>query len=391
MVILQATFIQTVGQLRARRNLKWSSYPEDVLPAWLAEMDFSVAPAIREAAERLVTSQDFGYRTFTGAPGVPEAWAQRMQARYGWTVDPARTVAVADVVQGMHATVFALSEPGDGVVVLTPIFPPFRDLVRVLGRSLVECPLHDDGTRFVLDPDTLRRAIDSRARILLLCSPHNPTGRVFSRAELQALADIALERDLTIVSDEIYADVVYPGAQHLPIATLAPEVAARTVTLASATKAFNIAGVRCGLLHFGSAELQQRLLQRLPEGLLGPVSTLGMDATTAAWSAGDAWLAAVLAYLQGNRDELARRLRSDLPGVRAYPPESTYLAWLDCRDLGLPVAPAQFFLDEARVALRGGSDFGAGAELGVRLTFATSAEILDQMLDRMASAIKRHA
>ncbi|RIK46040.1 MAG: hypothetical protein DCC58_04465 [Chloroflexi bacterium] len=250
--------------------------------------------------------------------------------------------------------------------------------------------MHDDGTRFVLDADALKSVIDARTRILLLCSPHNPTGRVFSRAELQDIAQVALEHNLTIVSDEIYADVVFTGHRHLPIAMLAPEVAARTVTLASATKAFNIAGLRCGLMHFGSADLQQRLLQRLPEGLLGPISTVAMDATTAAWTASDDWLESVLTYLQANRDEIAHRVASDLPGVRYFPPESTYLAWLDCRELGLDMPPAQFFLDHARVALRGGSDFGLGGETGVRLTFATSAAILGQVLDRMSEAVERH-
>ncbi len=386
-----ADFLLTVEQLRARRNVKWTAHPPDVLPAWLAEMDFTVAPAIHAAVTRLAAQQDYGYRFFGEAPGFGAAFARRMQSRYGWEADPAQVLPVADVVQGMYATTFALSDPGAGVLVLTPIFPPFLQAIRETGRRVVACPLADDGTRFVLDPVTLRAAIDDTTRILLICSPHNPTGRVWSREELTAITDVALERDLIIVSDEIYADMVYPGGEHTPIAALGPEIAARTVTLTSATKAFNIAGLRCGAMHFGTAALEERFLRALTLNLLGPVNSVGLDATIAAWDEGQPWLDAVMRQLQANRDRLAQRLREELPDIRHYPPESTYLAWLDCRALDLPVPPAQFFLEEARVALRGGADFGPQGEGAscLRLTFATAPDILDTILDRMSAAVGR--
>lgn len=384
-----AGFLLTVDELRARRNIKWTAHPPDVLPAWLAEMDFTVAPAIHAAVTRLAAQQDYGYRFFGEAPDFGAAFARRMRARFGWEADPAQVLPVADVVQGMYATTFALSAPGEGVVVLTPIFPPFLQAIQQTGRRVVACPLADDGTRFVLDPATLRGVVDETTRVLLVCSPHNPTGRVWARAELDAIAQVALERELIVVSDEIYADMVYPGREHVPIATLGPEIAARTVTLTSATKAFNIAGLRCGAMHFGSAALRERFLSALPLNLLGPVNSVGLDATIAAWDDGQPWLDDVMLQLQANRDRLARRLRDELPGIRHYAPESTYLAWLDCGDLDLPAPPAQFFLEEARVALRSGADFGPQGASCLRFTFATAPDILDAILDRMIAAVKR--
>jgi cystathionine beta-lyase len=256
------------------------------------------------------------------------------------------------------------------------------------GRTVVENPMRDDGTAFVFDADHLQ-TVDPAARLLMLCNPHNPTGRVLTRAELKAIADWACERDAIVVSDEVHADLVYDGRRHIPLATLGPEIAARTVTLSSASKAFNIAGLKCAVMHFGSEALQARFHTRIPAYLLGHLGAIGADAAVAAWSEEtDPWLEALVSQLQANRDHLAAVLARELPGVRYYPNEGTYLAWLDCTALGLEPSPFEHFLRKAEVALNAGVTFGDQFASCVRLNFGTSPAILDEVLERMIRSVR---
>ncbi len=239
-------------QLRARSGGKWKKYGPDVLPAFVADMDFKVAPAVQAAIEQLTNTQDYGYGQMTDPNSVPlfDAFAAWMSRRHNWQPDPKLTHANTDVIQGLVATMVAFTAPGDGIIVQTPIYPPFLRFVPSTDRRLVENPLVDDGTRFVVDLEGLERAAP-QATMILLCNPHNPTGRVLERAELEGIAAIAAAHNLTIVSDEIHADLVYPGATHIPMETI-EAAAERTVTLTSATKGFNIAGLRTSIAHFGS-------------------------------------------------------------------------------------------------------------------------------------------
>ena len=385
-------FVLPVETLRRRRGAKWHVHDPDVLPAWLAEMDFAVAEPVQRAIARVVDEGDYGYPRRTGADRVEAAFARRMHERFGWAADPALVVPVADLVQALVAAVVAFSEPGEGVVVQTPIYPPFLHAIAGSGRRRVLNPLVDDGRRLAVDPDGLARAVDAGTRMVLLCNPHNPSGRVLERAELEAIGRVAVERDLVVVADEVHCDLVYPGARHVPLAKLGESVAARTVTINSATKSFNIPGLRCGVMHFGSDALLRRFRATFPDRLLGSVGTPGVDATVAAWREGQPWLDAVMELLRANRDRLAAWADGEGPGVRHHRPEATYLAWLDCAGLATPGAgPRRFFLDEARVALHGGPEFGPGGETCVRLTFATSPAILEELLGRMSEAIRRHA
>jgi cystathionine beta-lyase len=314
-----------------------------------------------------------------------EAFTAWMAHRHGWQPDPALTHANTDVVQGLVATIVAFSEPGDGVIAQTPVYPPFLRFTTTSGRSVVESPLVDDGRRFVVDVEGLERAA-SKATVILLCNPHNPTGRVFERAELEDIARVAADHDMTIVSDEIHADLIYAGPKHIPMETI-PGAAARTVTLTSATKGFNIPGLRTSIAHFGSPELKERFDRKLPDHLLGSPSRFGIAATIAAWRAGEAWLTEVMKHLDVNRRLVAEwAARANLGHHR---PESTYLAWLDCRRLGLPegVTPQKHFLEQAKVALSDGSDFGVPGQGHVRLNFATSTEILEEILSRLSTAL----
>src|ERR1051325_5088462 len=229
--------------LRSRRTNKWHKFPDDVLPAWVADMDFGIAPPIAEALARLARNQEYGYAARDGA--LAAAFGRRMQQRFNWAVDPTDAYPIGDLVQASFSSVMAFSEPGDAVLLQLPSYPPFMRAIEDTGRRLIPNPMRDGGTHWVLDLDSYEAAPDPRLRMLIFCHPQNPTGRAFSRAELEAVADFVIRHDLVVVSDEIHADIVYPGNKHIPLASLHPEIAERTITITSATKSFNIHALRC--------------------------------------------------------------------------------------------------------------------------------------------------
>ena len=385
--------------LHTRLSEKWHTYPAEIHPAWVAEMDFPLAEPVRVVLERAVDRFDVGYPIAPHETGLREAFCERMQRLYGWDTKPARVEVLTDVVQGLYLGLLAWSAPGDGAVIQTPIYPPFFDAVRETGRRLIEHRLQprdtprghgsgDDRPGYALDVDPLRERTDERTRVLLLCNPHNPTGRVFRRDELEAVAALAHERDWVVVVDEIHQDLVFPPDRHIPFATLSEDAAARTVTLTSATKAFNIPGLRTAVAHFGSSDLQRRFNAAVPRHVRGGIGLLGLYATIAAWRWGDPWLGELRTHLAANRDLMLAFLAQELPEVRCQPPEATYLAWLDFRALGLEPSPARFFYERAAVALSEGRKFGPGWEGFARLNFATSRSLLVELLEKLAKAVR---
>jgi cystathionine beta-lyase len=370
---------------RTSRGEKWTVYPPDVIPLWVADMDLAVAEPIRRAIQRALDTSDLGYPIHPRPTDLPEIFASRVRERFGFEVEPRRVELITDVVQGIYVSIDRLSAPGDGVVVQTPIYAPFLHAVEETGRRLAESPLALGASGYEVDLDALRRAA-AGARVLLLCHPHNPTGRVFRREELLAIAEVAAANDLFVVSDEIHADLVLSGPRFVPFASLGSEVAARTITLTSASKAWNVAGLRTAVAVFGSDELKRRFLS-LPRHLRGGLNLLGIEATRAAWRHGQPWLDRALEHLRANRDLVARAVADALPGVRHFPPEATYLAWLDCGALELRPSPFRFFLERAKVATSDGPSFGRVGEGFVRLNFATSRRILAEALERMAKAL----
>jgi cysteine-S-conjugate beta-lyase len=379
------------ADLRGRANAKWNMYGDDILPAFVAEMDFAVAEPIQQAIMRAVGKGDYGYPQYKGAKAelaVAEAFAARMQGRFGWTTEASLVQVVADLVQATFASILAFSEPGDGVILQVPAYPPFRESILSTERQLIPLSMRDDGSRYVFDVAELEDRLDARARLLILCNPQNPTGRVFTRDELMALAELAIARDLIVISDEIHSDLIYGGRRHIPFASLSPEIAGRTVTITSATKSFNIPGLRCGVMHFGTAELRQRFSKRVPSRLLGSGNGIGIAATVAAWTQRDAWLDEVMVHLEAARDRVVEVIRSELPQIRCHAPEGTYLAWLDFRELGLNMPAFQFFHDKAGVALSPGENFDPACAQYGRLNFATSMPLLDRVLDRLVAAAK---
>jgi cystathionine beta-lyase len=373
--------------LRQRTGEKWQEYPPDVLPLWVADMDYPVAEPIRRRLQRALDVGDTGYPLHPKPTRLPELFAARAEERWGWKVEPRRVELITEVVQGMYVAITQLSEPGDGVIVQTPIYPPFLSAVERLGRTLRENPLRETERGFAVDVEGLREQAAAGARILLLCNPHNPTGRVLRREELDSILRVAVEHDLVVVSDEIHADLVYRGDVHVPFASLSAEAEARTITLTAGSKAFNIAGLRCGVAVFGSDALRRRFLG-FERHLRGGLGGLGILALEAAWRHGGVWLAEVLAYLEANRDFVAEFVRAELPGVRHFAPEGTYLAWLDCRALELPGSPHHFFLERAKVGLSDGPTFGPPGRGFLRLNFATSRPLLTRALEQMAKALK---
>jgi cystathionine beta-lyase len=366
---------------------KWNQYPEDVLPVWVADMDFPLAGPIQRALRRAIDRSDLGYPIHPAPTDVPEITVERMDRRYGWRPQAANVEILTDVVQGMYAAVWTLTGPGDGLVVQTPIYPPFLGCARNTERRLVENPLALEAEGFRVDLEGLRRVVDAGTRAILLCNPHNPSGRAFRRDELEGIAEAVLAHDLLVVSDEIHQDLVFGGHEHIPFASLSPEIEARTITLTAASKAFNTAGLRCAVAIFGSAELR-RGFRALPRHIRGGIGVPGIESLRAAWRYGQPWLDALLPYLEANRDFVVDFVRRELPGVRLHRPEATYLAWLDCRDLGLEPSPYHVFLEKGRVALSAGQAFGSPGRGFVRLNFGTSRAILTDALERMAKALR---
>ncbi len=364
--------------LRSRRSNKWHLHPPDVLPAFVADMDFRVADPIQAAIERIVSVRDYGYAKREGEGTVQEAYVRYLRRRFGVATTADLVQPIGDLVQGTFASILAFSEPGDGVILHVPNYPPFREAITSTGRTLQPLPMRDTGTRHEFDVDEMKRLVGPRTRILLLCNPQNPTGRVFGRDELLAIGRLATEQNLIIVADEIHCDLVYPGSTHVPMVSLGPEIAGRTITLNSATKSYNIPGHRCALMHFGTAELMARFHARIPARVTGQPGVVGADATVAAWDQGQPWLDAAMAHLLQARDHVIEVLAREIPEIKVHPPEATYLAWLDCTKLGLPTSAFEFFLQKAKVGFSAGETFEPSATQFVRFNFATSMTILDR-------------
>jgi cystathionine beta-lyase len=368
--------------LRAKPGAKWQRYGPGPLAAWLADMDFPTPPPVAAALHRLIDAGDLGYPDWPDGTPLRSLFARRMGERFGWTAPSEHVRETCDVLQGVQMALLLATPPGSLIALHTPSYPPFLETSVDMGRPILPIPAAHVGGRWSFDHDRLATdlaAAGGRCRTLLLCNPHNPTGHVFTRDELADLAALAEEHDLLIISDEIHADLVYAPHRHVPVASLGPSVADRTVTLTSATKAFNLAGVRCALAHLGPGPLRAAW-DHQPRRLHGVVSVLGAEATRAAWEDGDRWLEAALAHLDRNRHLLGRLLASHLPAVGYTPPDATYLAWLDLRGAGL-AAPGP-----DRVVLAPGPDFGPGGEGFARLNFATSAAVLEAIVGQLAAA-----
>jgi cystathionine beta-lyase len=377
---------------RLTNSVKWRLYEPDVLPLWVADMDFPAPEPVQDALRRAVEHGIFGYEF--PAKELAESVAARMEKLYGWQVSPEAVVATPGVIAGFVAAAHAICQAGEGVLVQPPVYPPFLSLHEKAGLvrqyAPLECAAYSQELRYGVDWEAFERGLNSegaRTGMFLLCNPHNPAGRAFPRADLQRMAELCLKNGTFICSDEIHAELLLGGAEHIPVASLDPDIAARTVTLIAPSKTFNVAGLHCGFAIVPEKGLRDRFKQAV-ERMAMHVNSLGLVAAQAAFSGEcDAWLADLRAYLTANRDFLVEYVRRELNGIRITVPEATYLAWLDCRDLHLSPSPHKFFLERAKVALNEGAEFGPGGEGFVRLNFGCPRKTLEEALERMKRAI----
>ncbi|MBC5825973.1 MAG: aminotransferase class I/II-fold pyridoxal phosphate-dependent enzyme [Candidatus Eremiobacteraeota bacterium] len=363
-----------------RTSEKWRKYPADVLPLFVAEMDFELAPAVSQALYDAIERSDTGY---AWPPALREIFSRYAKNCFDWTVPAERVFVVNDVMGGVTETLRALTQPGDGVAIMPPVYPPFFEIVRTAERHVVEVELLRDGMQYAINWDGLERAFARHAKALLLCHPHNPVGHVFARAELERLAALARSYGVLVISDEIHAPLVYPGAAHVPFVMVAEPQGIDSVTLMSASKGWNIAGLKCAQMIAGSSRVHERFKQ-LPADVTDRIGHLGVIATAAAYADGSSWLRTTLNRLDENRRLLATLLARQLPQIGYGVPDATYLAWLDCRALDLGDDPAQAFIDRGKVALSHGPDFGAAGRGFTRFNFATTPEIISEAVSRMA-------
>ena len=375
--------VDPVDMLRQRRSAKWQTYPADVLPLTVAEMDFPLAAPIAAALREAVERSDAGYAM--AVPGLGRALAGFAAGRWKWDIDPAAVTAVTDVGVGVVELLRVLTRPGDAVVISPPVYPPFFDWVSEAGARLLEVPLRHDPAGWRLDLAALETAFATHPAAYVLCNPHNPVGRVHTAGELAALVRLARMYRVTIVSDEIHGPVVLPGATFTPLLTV-PGAAEIAVSVLSASKAWNLAGLKCAAVVSASPGMAA-VVDRFPADSRWRIGHFGVIASVAAFTAGEPWLDQVLATLDRRRTLLAALLRERLPMLSWHPPEATFLAWLDCTAVGPDDQARERFLDRGRVALEPGLRFGAIGSGYARLNFATSSDILDQATSRMAQSV----
>lgn len=380
----------TLPDRRNSDSIKWNYLDADVLPLFVADMDFrSPEPVIRALRERA----EHGFFGYVGeSKALKDILCERMWTRYHWEVKPEHILFLPGLVSGLNVVARAVGQTGDGILLSTPIYHPFLMAIDFQERTANNAPMRyitsDSTAAYELDFDAIEAAVTPTTRLFMLCNPHNPIGRVYQRWELESLAEIAQRHNLIISSDEIHADILYDGNRHIPMAALSPEIADRCVTLMAPSKTFNLPGLGCGFAIVQNPELLKKM-KHISDGLTGHAHMMGFAAAIAAYREGQPWLDELLAYLAGNRDYLMEFVRTQMSGIRMTRMDGTYLAWLDCRETGIPGVPAEFFLQEARVGLNDGAMFGQGGEGFVRMCIASPRSMLTEALERMRDAMAR--
>ncbi len=371
---------------RKSESFKWRYYDEDVLPMWVADMDFRSPEPVMAALHQRIEHGVFGYPYVVD--GLIETIIERMAAQYAWNIQPEDVLLVPGVVTGFNWVSHALVEPGGGMLMQTPVYHPFLDAPKNAGLLRQEMLLtRDEAGNYSVDFDAFEAAITPETKLFLLCNPHNPIGRVFKQDELERMAEICLRHGILICSDEIHCDLVFAPNRHIPIASLSAEIGQNCVTLMAPSKTYNIAGLECSFAVVSNPDLRAKL-QNGREGMIGFVNLLGQTAALAAYRGGQEWLDAMMVYLKGNLDFLYNCVKNELPGIDMAYPESTYLAWLDCRGTGLE-DPYTFFLKNARVAVNDGREFGNGGEGFARLNFGCPRAQLEEALERIKTALRQ--
>ncbi len=377
---------------RATDSVKWATgavfNQEDAIPMWVADMDFRAPQPVIDAIVERARQGIFGYPLRSDA--YNQAIVSWFGRRHGWQIEPGWIEPNPGVVTAFTVAVLSYTQPGDRIIVQPPVYFPFFSVVKNNGRHLIENRLKVENGSYVMDYEALEGQLkDPRARMLVLCSPHNPVGRVWTAEELRTMAELCVRHNVVLVSDEIHCDLVFPGHKHVPTASLSPEIAQITVTLASPSKTFNLAGLSSSFAIIPNPELHKRYTITTESVHVGGISIFGLLGVETAYTAGEEWLDQLLPYLNNNLDTLQSFVEQRLPRLKLYRPEGTYLAWLDCRGLGLePSALRYFILKNAGLGLNDGGAFGAGGEGFQRMNVACRHALLQQALEQLEAAVK---
>lgn len=376
--------VPSLAELRTHRSEKWRDFPSDVLPLPVAEMDFPIADPIKNLLLEMVSKSDLGY--LGSIPELPAAFAAFSHRRWNWIVDPKQVHIATDVGVAAVEVLRLITNPGDRVLINSPVYHNFSNWIKEARLERVDIPFEQRNTEWFLDFDAVESAYRDGVKVHLLCSPHNPLGRVYSRSELLKLAELANTYSVVIVSDEIHGPLTYSEFTFIPFLSLGASAESVGIVITAASKAWNIAGLKCAILVSQSDEMN-RVLRKLPIATHYRASILGAFATATAFAEGEPWLEAVIAELDLSRKLLKKLLENHLPHLKYELPQNSYLAWINFSETGLE-HPARVLLERGKVAVVAGSGFGPASKDFVRLNFATSPEILTEAVERMAVALR---
>ncbi len=373
--------------------LKWDGREavfgrQEILPLWVADMDFAAPPAVVAALQKRASHPVYGYPLRT--PAVDQAISGWLKKRHGWTVEADWLLLTNGVVPALNLAVLAFTEPGDSVIIQPPVYRPFFKAVENNKRELLLNGLKEENGRYTIDFEQLARMVDDRTKMLIFCSPHNPVGRVWTREELTKLGQFCLEHRILLVSDEIHSDLVYKGYTHIPLASLTPELAKNTITCIAPSKTFNVPGLATAVTIIPDQERRERFRRIMEATGVGAGNLFGLCALQAAYDEGEEWLEALLDYLRGNLETVMEFVAERLPGIKVIKPEGTFLVWLDFRGLGLtPEQLSAFLINEAKVGLNDGRGFGPGGDGFQRMNIACPRAVLKEALIRIEQAVSR--
>ena len=370
-----------LDRLHSSKGMKWTKYGKDVLPAFVADMDFEPPNSVYEALKEIVDLKDFGYK-FNHIDRLIPAWTNWISSRDGLELSEDHCAIFTSSIHALEAVMVLHTKPNDGVALFSPVYHPFAKAVKNAGRKLIDIPLLEED--WTIDIEKFNELAKSEIKVVLFCQPHNPTGHLFSEDEIKQFAEIIIKQNLLVISDEIWADLIFDDKSHKPLAAHGQEIQERIVTVGSASKTFNLAGARCSVAHIGDQSIRKKL-SAFPEHYFGQPSSFGAAATVTAWESGKPWLRNTLKQLHENRDFLIKSFAGT--NIKMDSPQATYLAWLNFSDTNISQDPSKVILEKGRVALEPGSKFGPQSHSFARLNFATSPEILESIVERILEVL----
>jgi len=370
-----------LDRLHSSKGMKWTKYGKDVLPAFVADMDFEPPNSVYEALKEIVDLKDFGYK-FNHIDRLIPAWTNWISSRDGLELSEDHCAIFTSSIHALEAVMVLHTKPNDGVALFSPVYHPFAKAVKNAGRKLIDIPLLEED--WTIDIEKFNELAKSEIKVVLFCQPHNPTGHLFSEDEIKQFAEIIIKQNLLVISDEIWADLIFDDKSHKPLAAHGQEIQERIVTVGSASKTFNLAGARCSVAHIGDQSIRKKL-SAFPEHYFGQPSSFGAAATVTAWESGKPWLRNTLKQLHENRDFLIKSFAGT--NIKMDSPQATYLAWLNFSNTNISQDPSKVILEKGRVALEPGSKFGPQSHSFARLNFATSPEILESIVERILEVL----